>query len=54
MYSALTYEVMKIYLTRVWDKKLVMAILHWKQALLFDKSKLLAIAGMVVFQLLSP
>ena len=38
MYSALTYDVMKSYLTRVRDKKkFVMAILHWKQGLLCDK-----------------
>ena len=37
MYSALTYDVMKSYLTRVRDKKIVMAILHWKLGMLCDK-----------------
>ena len=40
MYSALTYDVMKSYLTRVCDKKkFVMAILDWKQGLLCDKKR---------------
>ena len=39
MYSALTYDVTKSYLTRAERKtrKFVMAILHWKQGLLCDK-----------------
>ena len=38
MYSALTHDVMTSYLTRVQDKKFVIAILRWKQGLLCDKS----------------
>ena len=37
MLSALTYDIMKSYLTRVRDRKIRMAILHWKQGLLCDK-----------------
>ena len=37
MYSALTYDVMKFYLTLCKARKFVMAILHWKQGLLCDK-----------------
>ena len=39
MYSALTYDVRKSYLTRGRDKKIRMAILHWKQGLLCDLKK---------------
>ena len=38
-YSALTYDVMKSYLTLLETRKFVMAILHWKQGLLSDKTK---------------
>ena len=39
MYRALTYDVMKYYLTHVETRKFVMAILHGKQGLLSDKFK---------------
>ena len=42
MYSALTYDIMKSYLTRVRDKKIrngSLAVLHWKQGLLCDKAR---------------
>ena len=35
MYSALTYDVIKSYLTRVWDKKIHNG--YWTQGLLCDK-----------------
>ena len=37
MYSTLTYDVMKSFLTRVWDKKIRIGLLHGKQELLCDK-----------------
>ena len=38
MYSPLTYDVMKSYISHVCEtRKFVMAILHWKQGLLCDK-----------------
>ena len=41
MYSALTYDVMKSYLTHdlCETRKFVMAIFHWKQGLLCDKTR---------------
>ena len=48
MYSALTYDVMKSYLTSVREKKFLMAILHRKQGLLCDK-ELSFIVSLMIF-----
>ena len=40
MYSALTYDVMKIISHVLETRKFVMAILHWKRGLLCDKNSL--------------
>ena len=38
MYIALTYDVIKSYVTRVWGKKIRNGYITWKQGLLCDKN----------------
>ena len=40
IYNALTYDVMKYYLTRVRQEKFVTAISYWKQGVLYNKENI--------------